>query len=679
MRNNTTKFGFILISLLITTNLISQRECGMEAYNQQLLETDEDYAKRFEELMSMKKVDPEEFKSLACPSIKIVPVAVHFNNPVTCADPACLKMIVDAQLQVLNDEFAAANLDFIEYENVLNAACPAEYPSTTAPVQGEGACMQFCLATQNHPICSGLNNGDPAITVGQHDWPSAPGWEGYLNIFVSGSQGGLGVSVFPGNADGDGFWVTYTAFGAPGVTCTSGVALNTSVTYGLGRTATHEAGHYFGLPHVFGSCTDPDSNPPGPIAINDTPDQNNSYSGNPTINDCSDVIYDCPNDPVSFFSFMDYTDDAGYIMFTADQTAVMNWHANNIPFTNNATVCGGASGPVICPSAPTCSDGIQNGDEQGVDCGGAFCAACPSYCFTKFYDEGGPCGSYSNNQSILWTFCPDLPNQTMRVTFNSFIVQQGPNQCRDHLEVFDGNDTSAPQIGGEYCGNSVADAPGGGEVSASLPGGCLTFRFISNQGGTRAGWDADIFCESTVPVEFLKFEGKLRNGAIELDWSTAFEVNNKGFEIQRSLNAKDFVYLGFVNGEELSAKPIEYQYRDRTISQGKTYYYRIKQLDENEQYLYSDVISIHVNRQAKQTFTLSPNPITDQDLIISVNPANESSNQLIIRDLNGRALFKGLIDSNQIEISTNDWKSGIYLIEILENGKQIYSSKLVKL
>lgn len=488
----------ISLCLLFSFALSAQHRCGTDEF---IAKQDDNpkYQKYLKYLESLDKLSPEQRSSLVCADTKIIPVAVHFNDPVTCEDPVCLLEAVEAQLAVMNEDFLATNADYSYYTD-LNSACSSAYPLSTAPVQGEGACIQFCLATQNHPAVSGLLDGDPAITVGEYEWASdAPDWSGYLNIFVDGSQGGLGVAWLPGAGDGDGFWVTPSAFGGPGFTCTSGTALNNNGTYNLGRTATHEAGHYLGLPHVFGSCnSDPDSNPPGPIAINDTPPQGSSFFGCPTINDCNDVPEDCGTEPQSIFSFMDYTDDACMVLFTADQSEVLNWHANNIPFTDDATLCGDSYGDVNClePVVETCVDGIQNQDEGDIDCGGLICDPCDNVCGINFYDSGGPNGSYGNNELETWVFCPDNPNEIITINFTAFDVErQNADACWDELRVYEGNGTGGTLLE-TTCGTTIAESPGGGSISAASPGGCLTFEFDSDGSVTPNGWEADISCEA---------------------------------------------------------------------------------------------------------------------------------------------------------------------------------------
>lgn len=346
MRCSTMIFLFTLISgFCFEAN--AQRRCGTDEHHQQRLQTDPEYAKRHYELINMPKQKSAPF---VCATPVTIPVAVHFNQPIDCSSKECLMTTVNNQLIELNAAFSAKLTAPGEYEKYLdlNAACPSSYPLSSAPVQDEGACVKFCLATKNHPPQSGLADGEPAITVGKFDWPGPhPIWAGYLNIFVSTTNPPLGESPLPGLGNGDGTHIYTTAFGGLEQTCTSGGPLNSDEGYNLGGTTIHEIGHYLGLPHIFAddneNCTvDTDQMPPGPLTINDTPPQDESTSGLPIVNNCADVPEICYGQPSAFYSFMDYTDDAGMSIFTADQSAVMNWHANNISFKSNTTVCDAA-------------------------------------------------------------------------------------------------------------------------------------------------------------------------------------------------------------------------------------------------------------------------------------------------------------------------------------------------
>lgn len=117
-----------------------------------------------------------------------------------------------------------------------------------------------------------------------------------------------------------------------------------------------------------------------------------------------------------------------------------------------------------------------------------------SVCGQSFTDSGGPNGNYDNNELIQWIFCPDNEGESVRVTFSSFNVEvRSGGGCWDHLTVYDGNSTNATLIG-QFCGTTLADAPGGGSVSGTSENGCLTFVFDSDVSVTPAGWEAEITC-----------------------------------------------------------------------------------------------------------------------------------------------------------------------------------------
>jgi gliding motility-associated-like protein len=143
----------------------------------------------------------------------------------------------------------------------------------------------------------------------------------------------------------------------------------------------------------------------------------------------------------------------------------------------------------------TCSDGIQNGTESGIDCGGA-CADCPepiyideggtvTTCGSSFTDSGGFDQNYSNNESNTITICADNPNPAFCISalFTEFSVENN----WDYLFIYDGNSVNAPVIGG-YTGTNSP-----GEIIGS--GSCLTFFFTSDfQISNFPGWVAEISC-----------------------------------------------------------------------------------------------------------------------------------------------------------------------------------------
>ncbi|RNC83585.1 MAG: PKD domain-containing protein, partial [Winogradskyella sp.] len=107
-------------------------------------------------------------------------------------------------------------------------------------------------------------------------------------------------------------------------------------------------------------------------------------------------------------------------------------------------------------------------------------------CTDMFYDSGGPSGIYSSNENFTLTICPDTPGDSVSLNFTSFNTETGA----DILTIFDGDDTSASQLG-QFSGSS---SPGLIEATSANTSGCLTITFSSNGNGNTLGWVAEISC-----------------------------------------------------------------------------------------------------------------------------------------------------------------------------------------
>ncbi len=118
-----------------------------------------------------------------------------------------------------------------------------------------------------------------------------------------------------------------------------------------------------------------------------------------------------------------------------------------------------------------------------------------------------------------------------------------------------------------------------------------------------------------VPVELVSFTANIAKGTAVLSWKTATENNNSGFEVERSLDGKSFVKIGFVHGHGTTTKINTYTFPDKLQNAGE-FYYRLKQIDYNGTYKYSDVVK--ATSMVPKTFNLSqnyPNPFNPTTVI----------------------------------------------------------------
>jgi hypothetical protein len=118
--------------------------------------------------------------------------------------------------------------------------------------------------------------------------------------------------------------------------------------------------------------------------------------------------------------------------------------------------------------------------------------------------------------------------------------------------------------------------------------------------GMGSNWsnEATAYVPSVVPVELINFSAGIKNNNVRLNWMTASENNNKGFEVERSiknsnLKIKNFETIGFVNGNGTSTELNTYSFNDENVSAGK-YIYRLKQIDFDGSYEYSNEIEVEI-------------------------------------------------------------------------------------
>lgn len=312
----------------------SKRNCGTHDHMSKLME-DPNYVKNYELKMSaFKKMNAERKEKAACTSPTIVPVAVHYQG-VSSPNRNCLVNLAQSQIDILNADYSGQNSDISKWTNDASSYFPG--------ISHGEACIQFVLANTNHPNGFSLQNGDPAITINQTNGDQANQWSGYLNIFVQFDTGLLGYSPLGGSGNGDGVVIDANAFGA-GSGCGS---VTPDAPYNLGRTLTHELGHYFLLDHIWGNgCAQDDE-------VNDTPDQSSDYGGCPNtgVQSCGSVDM--------HMNYMDYTNDACMYMFSAGQAQRMeNYLSSNLNnLINNAAN--------VIDGQPSTGGGDTGGEDTG--------------------------------------------------------------------------------------------------------------------------------------------------------------------------------------------------------------------------------------------------------------------------------------------------------------------------
>lgn len=116
---------------------------------------------------------------------------------------------------------------------------------------------------------------------------------------------------------------------------------------------------------------------------------------------------------------------------------------------------------------------------------------------------------------------------------------------------------------------------------------------------------------ASLPVEFSSFTGRSNQKSVILDWSTATESNNKHFEVQFSTDGKAFKQIGIVAGVGTSYITQHYRFEHTAPAKGINYY-RLKQVDYDGAFDYSNMVTVELDTNHKGTYRLFPNPVRER-------------------------------------------------------------------
>lgn len=345
---------------------------------------------RIEQQTQRWESQPVEQRSNQANTVVTIPVVFHVvyaNGTQNISDAQIM-----SQLQILNDDFRRLNSDA---DNTWSQAADSE--------------VEFCLATndpQGNPTDGILRVSTTVSSFGTSDnvkfsssggsdaWPAGS----YLNFWVCNVGGGiLGYAQFPGgSAATDGVVCDYRYVGDMGTA---------TAPFNLGRTATHEVGHWLNLYHIWGdgNCNQDDQ-------VSDTPNSDAANFG------CATGHQSCSStDMVQ--NYMDYSDDACMNLFTSGQKTRMQalfapggFRASLATSDGCAPACTIGCG---CTDATACNyDSAATEDDGSCDfsCQGCTDAEACNYDADATEDDGSCSGNGTNVTMTILT--DDYPNET---------------------------------------------------------------------------------------------------------------------------------------------------------------------------------------------------------------------------------------------------------------------------
>ncbi len=195
--------------------------------------------------------------------------------------------------------------------------------------------------------------------------------------------------------------------------------------------------------------------------------------------------------------------------------------------------------------------------------------------------------------------------------------------------------------------------------------------------------------DNPLPVELVTFSAQVRGTSVTLVWSTATEVNNYGFNVERSqigneeFGTRNWLELGLIHGSGTSASPRSYSFTDGPVPGGQ-YMYRLKQIDRDGTFSFSDQVqvvvgSISVRPSLGQNF---PNPFNPVTSIEFSNPTSGKTS-LVVYNILGQTvstLFDGVAEAGthyRLQFDASGIPSGLYFYRLESGQTRIVRKMLV--
>ena len=178
-----------------------------------------------------------------------------------------------------------------------------------------------------------------------------------------------------------------------------------------------------------------------------------------------------------------------------------------------------------------------------------------------------------------------------------------------------------------------------------------------------------------LPVDLIAFTAEpLGNKDALLHWTTASEINNSHFDVERSYDGRTFEAIGKVAGNGNSQHQIEYSFTDAFVSKVQnTVYYRFKQVDFDGAYEYSDIRVVRFDAVGNDMQLVAyPNPMNDELNVMLSLPSGEKY-QLQVTNLQGALVHQKnhVFSSGLHTLDLSQWNSGMYIVEVIsERGSE---------
>lgn len=674
------------------SNIDDHRNCGLEQHQQELLINPE-YAASFYERQAVFQQKIQEIHEQKMNgtyqrmATLYIPVAVHFPDA-NEADRACLETYAQTQIDVINADYTATNSDISNW-----GAASTFYPG----LNPGSVDVKFCIATMNHPATGDpeVTEGSPLVTIGANgsnfgSWPETDSrYSGYMNFIIKNIGSGLlGYSPLNGSiAAGNAVVMNTICYGTGSGCPSSGIV--PQAPYNLGRTVTHELGHFYNLNHTFiadggTSCVPADGD-----GIADTPKVAGSTYGNPAN---GSVLGCVAGEYALTMNYMDYVNDASMYMFTPGQGTVMEAYF--------ASVAGDWATNVISCSGPNFS--ITAGDLG--NCGADTAEATLSYSTENGFNENTTFTLTGLPSPAAYSFSPN----SLSTDGSSILSISGLSSIADGVYPLQITATAASLT--KNLSISLNVGTGSCDVSATTPWltsitrvafGSIDHASSSPDGtGAENNGYSDLTASQSTNVNIdesydlivhVDADGLYRTQTKAwIDWNQncTFEASEEYDLGNASVTATANFDIPTTNSPLSITVPSNAVLGSTTMRVATIYSSPTQPYDyptacgvnvdgEVEDYEINVLSSLSVNENIFEAFKMYPNPANSE---VTIQLKAKQDVQITLFDIRGRKVFTNNYTNNSTvfnkTINLETISNGLYLIEI-ESGTQKLTKKLV--
>lgn len=293
-------------------------------------------------------------------------------------------------------------------------------------------------------------------------------------------------------------------------------------------------------------------------------------------------------------------------------------------------------------------------------------------------------GVYINNGNIYAT--DDIVNQGLLIN-NNYLETTGGDMENGWSSSFVNDGSSF--IDGDIDNNGTMTGSGSTLITGTLDssdGDVTGSGYVCNPdnttdptGGNQTNVDPTVqICGQTdsdpFPVELVDFTADNNGQAVELSWTTASELNNDYFTVERSIDGDDFENIATVQGAGNSNEVLNYSYVDYNSPKGQSVYYRIKQTDFDGTVSYSWILDVY-NKQ-EIVANVYPNPAQSGETI-TIQSSVENI-EVSLFNAQGVMILTKELNQNQFDMYTDNLKPGMYFVTIKSSGSsEAVTKKLV--